>query len=112
MLGVPVAVWLLTPALSSVQGWPARAARDSSIVRSINRYAPDPPPQAQRLGRAVAEGPFPEVFSRLNGPGGIGAPPTRAVAPDVAARDSAPVLERQAHARDQSLHGRSQARGA
>ncbi|HKA92801.1 MAG TPA: CvpA family protein, partial [Acidimicrobiia bacterium] len=67
VLGVLVAVWLLTPALASAQGWPARAARDSQIVRAIDGYGPDPPPQAQRLGRAVAEGPFPEVFSRLNG---------------------------------------------
>src|SRR4030095_11514298 len=64
VLGVLVAVWLLVPALTSASGWPARAARDSQIVRAINRYAPDPPPQAQRLGRAVGEGPLPAVFSR------------------------------------------------
>src|SRR3989440_2828634 len=73
VLGVLVAVWLLTPALTSAQGWPARAARDSSIVRSINRYAPDPPPQAQRLGRAAAGGPVPRRVSPPNGAGGGGA---------------------------------------
>ena len=112
VLGVLIAVWLLVPALTSAQGWPARAARDSSIVRSINRYAPDPPPQAQRLGRAVAEGPFPEVFSRLNGPGGVGAPPTRAVAPDVAARVSASVLKIQGEACDQIQAGSGFVAGA
>ncbi len=112
VLGVLVAVWLLTPALASAQGWPARAARDSQIVRAVNRYAPDPPPQAQRLGRAVAEGPFPEVFSRLNGPGGVGAPPTRAVAPDVAARVASSVLKIQGEACDQIQAGSGFVAGA
>ncbi|HMG26509.1 MAG TPA: MarP family serine protease [Acidimicrobiia bacterium] len=105
VVGVLIAVWLLTPALASAQGWPARAARDSQIVRAIDRYGPDPPPQAQRLGRAVAEGPFPEVFSRLNGPGGVGAPPTRALAPAVAARVAASVLKIEGEACDQIQAG-------
>jgi S1-C subfamily serine protease len=112
VLGVLAAVWLLTPAFASAQGWPARAARDSEIVRAVNRYAPDPPPQAQRLGRAVAEGPFPEVFSRLNGPGGVGAPPTRALAPDVAARVASSVLKIQGEACDQIQAGSGFVAGA
>jgi S1-C subfamily serine protease len=112
VLGVLVAVWLLTPALASAEGWPARAARDSQVVRAINRYAPDPPPQAQRLGRAVAEGPFPEVFSRLNGPGGVGAPPTRALAPDVAARVASSVLKVEGEACDQVQAGSGFVAGA
>ena len=105
VIGVVVAIWLLTPAFASAQGWPARAARDSQIVRAIDGYGPDPPPQAQRLGRAVAEGPFPEVFSRLNGPGGVGTPPTRAVAPDVAARVASSVLKIEGEACDQIQAG-------
>jgi S1-C subfamily serine protease len=112
VLGVLMAVWLLTPALASAQGWPARAARDSQIVRAITRYAPDPPPQAQRLGQAVAEGPFPEVFSRLNGPGGVGAPPTRALAPDVAARVASSVLKIEGEACDQIQAGSGFVAGA
>jgi S1-C subfamily serine protease len=112
VLGVLAAVWLLIPAVTSAQGWPARAARDSQIVRAINRYAPDPPPQAQRLGRAVAEGPFPEVFSRLNGPGGAGTPPTRALAPDVAARVAGSVLKIQGQACDQIQAGSGFVAGA
>jgi len=100
VIGVLVAVWLLTPALASAQGWPARAARDSQIIRAIDRYGPDPPPQAQRLGRAVAEGPFPEVFARLNGPGGVGTPPTHALAPDVATRVASSVLKIEGQACD------------
>jgi S1-C subfamily serine protease len=112
VLGVLVAVWLLAPALASAEGWPARAARDSQVVRAINRYAPDPPPQAQRLGRAVAEGPFPEVFSRLNGPGGVGAPPTRALAPDVAARVASSTLQVEGEACDQVQAGSGFVAGA
>jgi S1-C subfamily serine protease len=112
VLGVLVAVWLLVPALASAEGWPARAARDSQVVRAINRYAPDPPPQAQRLGRAVAEGPFPEVFSRLNGPAGVGAPPTRALAPDVAARVASSVLKVEGEACDQVQAGSGFVAGA
>jgi S1-C subfamily serine protease len=112
VLGVLVAVWLLAPALASAEGWPARAARDSQVVRAINRYAPDPPPQAQRLGRAVAEGPFPEVFSRLNGPGGVGAPPTRALAPDVAARVASSTLKVEGEACDQVQAGSGFVAGA
>jgi S1-C subfamily serine protease len=112
VVGVLVAVWLLTPALASAQGWPARATRDSQIVRAIDRYAPDPPPQAKRLGRAVAEGPFPEVFSRLNGPGGVGAPPTRALAPDVAARVASSVLKIEGQACDQIQAGSGFVAGA
>ena len=112
VVGVLVAVWLLTPALASAQGWPARAARDSQIVRAIDSYGPDPPPQAQRLGRAVAEGPFPEVFARLNGPGGVGAPPTRALAPDVAARVASSVLKIEGEACDQIQAGSGFVAGA
>src|SRR5262249_56975405 len=70
-----------------------------------DRSGPDAPPPAQRLGRAVAEGPFPEVFSHLNGPGGVGTPPTRALAPEVAARVAASVLKIEGEACDQIQAG-------
>jgi S1-C subfamily serine protease len=112
VVGVLVAVWLLTPALASAQGWPARATRDSQIVRAIDRYGPDPPPQAQRLGRAVAAGPFPEVFSRLNGPRGVGAPPAHGLAPDVAARVASSVVKVEGEACDQIQAGSGFVAGA
>lgn len=112
VLGVLVAVWLLVPALTSASGWPARAARDSQIVRAINRHAPDPPPQAERLGRRVAEGPFPEVFSRLNGPGDVGAPPTNVLAPDVAARVGSSTVRVEGEACDQIQAGSGWVAGA
>lgn len=110
--GVLVALWLLIPALSSASGWPARATRDSEIVRAINRYAPDPPPQAERLGRRVAEGPFPEVFSRFNGPEDVGAPPTNALAPDVATRVASSTVRIEGEACDQIQAGSGWVAGA
>jgi S1-C subfamily serine protease len=112
VLGVLVAVWLLVPALTSASGWPARAARDSQVIRAINRYAPDPPPQAERLGRRVAEGPFPEVFSRLNGPGDVGVPPTNVLAPDVAARVAEATVRVEGQACDQIQAGSGWVAGA
>jgi S1-C subfamily serine protease len=112
VIGVLVAVWLLVPALSSASGWPARTARDSQIVRAINRYAPDPPPQAERLGRRVAEGPFPEVFSGFNDPGDVGAPPTNALAPDVAARVASSTVRIEGAACDQIQAGSGWVAGA
>jgi len=112
VLGVLVAVWLLVPALTSASGWPARAARESQVIRAINRYAPDPPPQAERLGRRVAEGPFPEVFSRLNGPGDVGVPPTNVLAPDVAARVAEATVRVEGQACDQIQAGSGWVAGA
>jgi S1-C subfamily serine protease len=112
VLGVLVAVWLLVPALSSASGWPARSARDSQIVRAINRYAPDPPPQAERLGRRVAEGPFPEVFSGFNDPGEVGAPPTDALASDVAVRVASSTVRIEGAACDQIQAGSGWVAGA
>jgi uncharacterized membrane protein required for colicin V production len=110
--GVLVAVWLLVPAMSSASGWPARASRESEIVRTINRYAPDPPPEAERLGRRVADGPFPEVFSAFNGPGDVGAPPTSALAPDVAARVASSTVRIEGEACDQIQAGSGWVAGA
>src|SRR5262249_1297527 len=105
VLGVLVAVWLLVPALTSASGWPARAARDSQIVRAINRYAPDPPPHAVRLARRSAERPFPAGFSRLNGPGNVGAPPKSTLAPDVAARVASSTVKVEGEACNQIQSG-------
>jgi S1-C subfamily serine protease len=112
VLGVLVAVWLLVPALTSASGWPARAARESQVIRAINRYAPDPPPQAETLGRRVAEGPFPEVFSRLNGPRDVGVPPTNVLAPDVAARVAEATVRVEGQACDQIQAGSGWVAGA
>ncbi len=73
-LGVLVIVWLAIPALANAPGWPARAARDSSIVDQLNRNAPDPPSALEALARQVGQT-GPEVLGRLVDPPITGTPP-------------------------------------
>jgi S1-C subfamily serine protease len=67
-LGVFLVVWLLIPALASSPGWPARATRDSAVIRAIDRWAPSPPEESATLGRLVGDQTFPEVFDTLTSP--------------------------------------------
>ena len=82
---VVIGIWLLTPAVSSAPGWPARATRGSAIVRAVDRLAPTPPDSLAALGRLVGDAPFPEVFARLTSPD-AGVPPEGGLAPEVLAR--------------------------
>jgi len=91
-LGVVVIVWLAIPALANAPGWPARAARDSSIVRQINRVAPDPPPALEALARQVGQT-GPEVLGRLVDPPVTGNPPTSGLPPAVDAIASASTVK-------------------
>ncbi len=104
VLAVLVGVWLLTPALSSAPGWPARAARGSAIVRTVDGWAPAPPGSLATLGRLVGEAPFPEVFERLTTPD-AGAPPTRGVSVAVSARVAPSVVRVEGRACDQIQQG-------
>lgn len=75
ILGVLVALWLLLPAISSVNGWPARQARGSAISRWVSDHVVRPPNALESLRRLVGQDPFPQVFNRLNEPTGGGTPP-------------------------------------
>lgn len=103
--GVVVFVWLLLPALTSAPGWPARAAQESRIASTIERVAPEPPPQLQELGRMVAEAPYPEVFSQIDGPGEVGAPPQVLLTPAADARVRAAVVRVEGEACNQIQDG-------
>jgi S1-C subfamily serine protease len=111
-LGVLVAVWLLVPALVNAPGWPARATRDSEIVRFVNRVAPSPPPAARTLGRLVGEAPFPEVFDPFDGPGDVGPAPTGGLAAEVSARVAESVVKVEGQACDQIQNGSGFVAGA
>lgn len=91
LLLVVVGIWLLTPALSSAPGWPARATRGSVIVRTVDRLAPNPPDSLAALGRLVGDAPFPEVFARLTSPD-AGPPPEGGLPAEVLARVRASVV--------------------
>jgi S1-C subfamily serine protease len=104
-LGVLVGLWLLVPALTSAPGWPARAARDSQIVRFVDRVAPSPPAASLTLGRLVGEAPFPEVFDAFEGPTDVGPAPTGGLAPDVSAQVERAVVKVEGQACDQIQNG-------
>lgn len=111
-MGVLVAMWLLVPAMASAKGWPARAVRGSVIVRAIDRVAPGQPEQAEKLGRFVAEAPFPEVLNPLERPRDVGIPPTSGLARGVAGRVSASVVKVEGQACDQIQAGSGFAAGS
>jgi S1-C subfamily serine protease len=72
---VLAAVWVLTPALAAVPGWPAEATRGSAIAHLVEDVAPSPPETMQALRRFVQDGTFPAVFNELRRQPDIGPPP-------------------------------------
>lgn len=102
VVAVVVVVWLLTPALASSRGWPARAAHGSVIVRTVDDLAPDPPETLRTLGRLVGEGPA--VFERLTSPD-AGPPPVGVLDPEVAGRVLPSVVKIEGRACDQIQQG-------
>ncbi|HUF85421.1 MAG TPA: MarP family serine protease [Acidimicrobiia bacterium] len=105
-LGVVIGLWLLIPALTSAPGWTAQAARDSEIVRFVDRVAPAPPAAARDLARRVADAQFPDVFDDpFRGPEDVGPAPTGGLAPEVSARVEMSVVKVEGPACDQIQSG-------
>ena len=77
VVGVLVAVWFMIPALSSVDGWSARATRNSTIAKGIDDILPPPPDTLQALRRLVGEQPFVQVFADLRPAPALGPPPAQ-----------------------------------
>jgi S1-C subfamily serine protease len=75
VVGVLTAIWVLTPALAAVPGWPAEVTRESAVVRVVHDLAPDPPETMQALRRFVQDGTFPAVFNELRAAPDPGPPP-------------------------------------
>jgi S1-C subfamily serine protease len=75
VIGVLTAVWVLTPALAAVPGWPAESARGSAIAHLVQDAAPNPPETMQALRRFVQDGTFPAVFNELRRSPNVGPPP-------------------------------------
>ena len=74
-LGVLVALWLLLPSMSVVTGWPARAARTSTIAQWVDSNFPRAPETLQALRRLVGDTTFPQVFNALHPAQDLGPPP-------------------------------------
>lgn len=75
-VGVLVLVWMIVPSLASAKGWPARMARDSTIVRAIDAVAPEQPSTFAAWGRSIADAPYPSALGPLDDPPNPGSPPT------------------------------------
>lgn len=78
-LGVFVLVWMTIPSLATASGWPARMARDSAVVATLDRLTPEQPAQFAAWGRAISEAPYPSALGPLEEPPDPGAPPRPAL---------------------------------
>jgi S1-C subfamily serine protease len=96
--GVLALVWMLTPSLVVTRGWPARAARTSSVVRWIHNVAPPPPSRFAALGRAVADAPYPSALGPFASPSDPGPPPRSTISAAVDARVRPSTVEVQGEA--------------
>ena len=66
LAGVLVTVWLLTPSMADVPGWPARQARGSAVAKAVSERLPEPPDTLGALRRLVGDDNFPRVFGRFD----------------------------------------------
>lgn len=103
--GALVFLWLLLPALSSANGWPARESRDSSILTAIARLAPEPPASLRELGQMVAEAPGPEVLRFGEPQPEAGAPPAAGIPAAVHERVVQSIVKVEGQACDQIQDG-------
>lgn len=74
VVGVVATVWLVAPAMADVPEWPARAARESSLVRAIDRILPEAP-DPSRTVRQVLGDRYPQVFDAMAPAPDLGPPP-------------------------------------
>jgi S1-C subfamily serine protease len=94
VLGVLVALWLLLPSIAAAPGWPARAARTSSIGAFIDSHFPQAPDALEALRRLVGPDAFPQVFGLLHSGELVGAAPSSAgISAAVDARVSASTVK-------------------
>jgi S1-C subfamily serine protease len=79
-----VAVWFIALTLSNVPLSPfARAVHSSSVLRTIDNYAPRPPAALAQLRGLLDRSGFPEAFANLRPPVVSGPPPGASRNPDV-----------------------------
>ena len=79
-----VAMWFIALTLSNVPLSPfSRAVNSSSVLRTIDTYAPRPPAALAQLRGLLDRSGFPEAFATLRRPVVSGPPPEAAENPDV-----------------------------
>jgi S1-C subfamily serine protease len=79
-----IAMWFIALTLSNVPLSPfARAVHSSSVLRTIDNYAPRPPAALAQLRGLLDRSGFPEAFATLRPPVVSGPPPEAAENPDI-----------------------------
>lgn len=94
VIGVVALTWLVLPVMAGTSGWPAAAARSSTIAQAIDEHLPGPPPQITDLERRLAGGQFPELFSGLRSAPDIPEPPRDSPVPQEVFDRAAPSAVR------------------
>lgn len=106
VIGVIVALWLLLPAIASVPGVPARAARNSAISRWVSAHLTQPPNTLESLRRLVGQDTFPQVFGSLRPGQVVGpAPGTNPISAAVTATVAASTVKVEGQACNQIQDG-------
>jgi S1-C subfamily serine protease len=92
-LGLLVLTWLVIPSLATAQGWPARMARNSFLVATIQKVAPHQPSLFASWGLAISEAPYPSALNPLETPPDPGTAPTAQLDPAVDATVRASIVK-------------------
>jgi S1-C subfamily serine protease len=94
LAGVLVTIWLLTPSMADVPGWPARQARSSRVAEAVSEFFPEPPDALAALRRLVGDETFPRVFGTFEAAPDPGpAPSSAGLAPDIVNRATASTVK-------------------
>ncbi|MGH9023780.1 MAG: MarP family serine protease [Acidimicrobiia bacterium] len=105
ILGVLVMVWLLSPAIARVPGWPSKAAKESAIARGVEAIAPDPPDTSRALRRFIDRSGFPTVFDDLRASPTPGPPPANGLPVEIHERVARSTVKVQGAACDRLQEG-------
>jgi S1-C subfamily serine protease len=99
MVGVLVTIWLLTPSMADVPGWPARQARTSRVAETVSNWFPRPPDALAALRHFVGDERFPGVLGPFQAAPDVGpAPVASGLSPEVIARVTASTVKVQGDA--------------
>lgn len=75
LVGLVLAAWVILPAMTDVEGWPAREARSSWAARWIHDHLGDPPAPLDNLPKALGVDGLPRVFENLREAPSVEPPP-------------------------------------
>jgi S1-C subfamily serine protease len=103
--GVLVLVWMVIPSLATAKGWPARMARDSWAVATIEHFGPEQPSRFAAWGRAISDAPYPTALGPLDDPPNPGRPPVATLPARIDAQARASMVKVTGHACRQIQEG-------